>query len=276
MKTITLQEFKERNYDTSGISNHKLIDCVCLKCGCDFEYSQVKKFLRNRLSNNNKDEWETCQSCYLKIKTSENPEWVKKNSEAQKIAQNKPEQKKKNAEGVSKSWTKERRKQAGDYLKDRMENDLEFREKALSNLEWTQKRDSIFYRNIKNSWGAGGLKGAYNNIPYDSALELSFILHCEENNIPIKRYDLDPIKYKHENKERYYYPDFIINNNEVIEIKGTGLYYYKNYDRNLLKIESATEHFDSYKVIFSDDKCVTKNYKKARKLHYEIKEKNKD
>jgi hypothetical protein len=190
--------------------------------------------------------------------------------------ENNPEVKRKNAESVSKSWTKERKDKLSKYLKDRWKNDVSYREKILNNISWTQKNDDRFVRLMKKSIGIGGLKGTYKDMYYDSALELSYILYCESNLIKIKRYDLDGIKYFDENnKSRVYVPDFIINDNIIIEIKGLGLYYKKNYLRNLKKTEAlkewATLNNYEYKIIFSNDAILNKNYKTARKLHYEIK-----
>jgi len=272
MKTITLKELKDLNYSPKGVSNYKLIEGECSKCNQNFEYSNVKKFLRNRKSNQNKDEWDTCAKCYLKLKTIEDSKWMEANRQAQLIAQNRPEQKKRNAEGVSKSWDQERKSKASDFLKKRWENEEGFAEKALKNFEWTQTNDERHNEILKRSLGAGGLKGEYQGIRYDSAVELSFLLWCENKNIPIKRYDLAPISYLAEDgKTRLYFPDFIIYHNQIIEIKGLGVYYQKNYQRNLLKIDAAQKFCQNYKVIFSDDECLKKFYKKARKLHHETK-----
>lgn len=272
MKTITLKEFKKLKYNPSGISNYKLIDCKCSKCGLIFEYSNIKKFLRNRINNTNKKQWSYCQKCYLRAKTADSPEWLEKNKQAQLIAQNRPEQKIKNAKGVSRSWTQERKRSASEFLKNRIKNDLEFRAKVFNNIEWTNKNsEKAFYENLKKSLGTGGLRGVYKSMYYDSALELSFILWCESVNLKIKRYDLEPVKYIENGKNRLYFPDFIINQNDVIEIKGYGLYYKKNYEKNLLKEKAARNIFEKYEIIFSKDYRVKSFYNQARKLHHEIK-----
>jgi hypothetical protein len=206
--------------------------------------------------------WQTCQKCWLLTNTIEDPNWIKKNSEAQKISQNKPEQIQKNREGVRKSWNNERRIKASNLLKEKWKNDDAFATNALKNLNC--------HNNVKIGFGTGGLKGYYNQIYYDSALELSFILWCEYNNINIQRYSEEPIEYMDENKNiRKYYPDFIININDIVEIKGSGLWYRKNYQRNILKIEAAKKTFNSFIIIFDNDESVKKYYKTARKIHNE-------
>jgi len=272
-KEIVFEDFKNSGYDKKGITNYKLIDGSCGECGSKFEYSSVKKFLRNR-EFKHIEEWQRCSKCWLRFKTSENPEWIEKNRQAQLIAQNKPEQKRKNAEGVSKSWTKERKKKASTHLKKRWNNDDCFKKKALENLSWTQKNNDRFQQIMVKSIGSGGLKGKYNGIYYDSALELSFILWCENSNIRIKRYDEPPIKYIDENGiERLYFPDYIIKKDTIVEIKGEGLYYRKNYERNIRKIKKLKSLKRETLILFGSDKIIKKNYNRARRLHHANKEK---
>lgn len=275
MNKITLKELELRNYDYKSISNYKLIGGLCIKCGCDYSYSKVKKFLATRKNCLEKKHlWNSCRKCWLIIQTSENKEWIEKNRVSQLIAQNKPEQKRKNAEGVSKSWNKDRKNKASQFLKDRWKNDEQFKIKALLNINWTSVKDDRYEKIMSKSIFCGGLKGIYKNIRYDSALELSYILWCEENNISIKRYDLDFIEYLDEkNKKRCYIPDFIINNNTIIEIKGFGIYFFKNFKRSLLKLKVLKDWCFSkgikYKILLDNDKILVKNYKKARKIHHE-------
>lgn len=62
--------------------------------------------------------------------------------------------------------------------------------------------------------------GKYNGIHCDSAWELAYILYCNDNNIPIKRCDKVFDYFDNDGNKHRYYPDFIINDNEIIEIKG--------------------------------------------------------
>lgn len=268
MKQITYEDLKLRKFDKFKISNYKLIG-ICCRCNKEFEYSAVKNFLQSRLNNTKqKHNWQTCSKCWLKINTVENPKWIEKNRQAQLIAQNKPEQKKKNAQGVSKSWNKTRREKASKLLKEKWK-EKEFANKALKNLQWTQTNNQKFYKILKKSIGSGGLKGYYHNIYYDSALELSYLFWCFDNHIKVKRYNLDPIEYVFNNKKKLYFPDFIENDCTIVEIKGLGLYYHKNYYQNIAKIEAAKNYFDSYKVLFANDLILKTNYKKARNWHHE-------
>lgn len=268
MTKITFKQLEARQFDTSQICNIPLTG-KCKKCQQKYRYSNVKKFLRNRTNKKQlKYVWNTCQKCWLIINTAESPEWIKKNSDTQKIAQNKPEALEKNRDGVRKSWTKERRKSASEILKNKWKNDPNFRNKALLNLNSDIDR-------VKIGFGCGGLKGKYKGIKYDSALELSFILWCEHHKIDIKRYDLSPIAYGDENGiKRKYYPDFIVNQDEIVEIKGHGLWYGKNCKRNVLKADTAKKLFLNFRIIFDYDKIVKTFYKTARNLHNETYKKN--
>lgn len=265
---ITFKELEDANFDTKGISN-KPVCGRCVRCGTDFQYSSVKKFMRNRKNKlSKKSLWATCGACWFKINTAEDPQWIERNSDVQKIAQNKPEQKRKNAEGVAKSWTPDRRRKHSKLMKHKIANDPEYHAYLVDTLKPYNSG-----LNVKGGYGSGGLKGIYNDIKYDSALELSFILWCENKEIPIRRYDLYPVVYEDEDQiERCYYPDFIINEDEIVEIKGSGLWFNKNYQRNQLKTKAAKKLFRSYVVMFDSDEAVKTFYKSARKIHHEAKE----
>lgn len=47
MKKIALLELRNKNYESSKISNYELYG-KCIKCNIDFIYKSVKKFLKNR------------------------------------------------------------------------------------------------------------------------------------------------------------------------------------------------------------------------------------
>lgn len=268
MEHITFKFLQDNNFEYKGLSNRPIKD-ICIKCNKIFEYTKLKKFIRNRV-NISKKAWCQCQKCFLQYRTIDNPDWIEKNRQSQLIAQNKEEQKKKNAEAVSKSWTKTRKDKASQYLKERWANDEAFKNKAMINLSNHRKC------NFTNGIASGGLRGLYNDIYYDSALELSFILWCENNNISIRRYDKDSIRYMDEHGiERQYFPDFIINNTTIVEIKGKGIWYNKHFERNQLKMIAAKTKLNAkYCVYYDLDEQTKLFYRKARKLHHENKKKN--
>lgn len=267
MKEISFNDFEKIDFNTSGISRAKLSG-ICEICQKAYLYHSTLTFMLNRKKYpSKKDNWNSCQKCWYLSQTSKSEDWRKKNSDAQKIAQNRPEQKKKNAEGVSKSWTEERKKTNSEYLKSRWKTDEEFANKAMQNISWTQSKGDRFNQIMHKSLGRGGHKGIYNNLYYGSCLELSFIMWCETESINIKKYDLMPVSYLAEDGvQRKYYPDFIINNDTIVEIKGMSGYQ-KNPERTRLKIEAGKKHFKKYICIFQEDKILTKYYQKARKYH---------
>lgn len=63
-----------------------------------------------------------------------------------------------------------------------------------------------------------GKKGIYKGFKCDSSYELAFVIYCLEHNIKLER-NTQGFDYKFENKDRKFYPDFIINGNEYVEIK---------------------------------------------------------
>ena len=62
-------------------------------------------------------------------------------------------------------------------------------------------------------------KGNYHGVHCDSSWELAYLVYCLEHDIPIKRCNIKR-NYIFEGKEKTYFPDFIINDNQIIEIKG--------------------------------------------------------
>ena len=74
------EDLKKRQFNTKSISNCSL-EGVCKRCNNEFKYSSVKKFMRNRKNKLHKKQlWQTCAKCWLVINTSEDKEWIKKNS----------------------------------------------------------------------------------------------------------------------------------------------------------------------------------------------------
>jgi hypothetical protein len=261
---ITFKELKNRNFDKKGIGNQKF-QGVC-ECGAEYTFVNVKRFLRRKVFTES-----LCKTCY-NAKYQFTEEWRKKNSEAQLIAQNRPEVKEKMAKSISACWTDERKENAAKFLKNRMETDKDFKKKALKNLEWTSGRDKeLFLKNLKKGFGCGGKTGIFKGLTYLSLLELSFILTALRVGDSIKNYDLEGIKYKDEKgKQRVYWPDFIIG--EIIyEIKCKNVAFQKNYDRNLLKFEAgkrfAKKNKKVYRVVYLD--CNGLNYSVARRIHNE-------
>ena len=64
-----------------------------------------------------------------------------------------------------------------------------------------------------------GSMGYYHGIHCDSSWELAYLIYCLEHNIQIKRCNIR-FNYEYNGEQHIYTPDFIINESELIEIKG--------------------------------------------------------
>lgn len=68
--------------------------------------------------------------------------------------------------------------------------------------------------------GSGrGKKGWYDGVFFDSQWELAFWIYCKDHKIPIRK-NTKKFYYKINGKEHYYLPDFVVNDNQITEIKG--------------------------------------------------------
>ena len=95
------------------------------------------------------------------------------------------------------------------------------------------------------------IKGWYKNFHCDSTYELVYLIYCLDHNINIKKCD-KVYKYFYEGKYHKYYPDFIINNDTIIELKG---YHNELVD---LKAQSVTDM--KYKILYKKDLQKEFNY----------------
>ena len=91
-------------------------------------------------------------------------------------------------------------------------------DERVAKIVQTQKRNGRTGGYRENS--GIGKHGKYKNIRCDSTWELAYILYCNDHNITIKRCNKRFDYYDNEGNKHRYYPDFIINDNEIIEIKG--------------------------------------------------------
>lgn len=69
-----------------------------------------------------------------------------------------------------------------------------------------------------------GKHGVYNKIPYASTYELNYMRYLKKHSIKFKRADNKEyrIKYKFNNKEHYFYPDFYLKDTQtIVEIKSS-------------------------------------------------------
>ena len=84
--------------------------------------------------------------------------------------------------------------------------------------------DPEYARKVIQNSKNGGLKGVYKGLYYDSGYELAWlmILESEGNLLSVQRANVY-IGYKNtKGKTSHYYPDFILNGNYLVEVKGYG------------------------------------------------------
>ena len=131
------------------------------------------------------------------------------------------------------------------------------------------KRAETFHRNFEagkftfhskpspNSYGYKYKYGTYKDFYCDSSWELAFVLYCLDHNLDISR-NYEHFSYIDDSgKERYFYPDFKINNT-FYEIKG-------GYDRYA---QFKFDQFpDNYDLVWLDIKGIQKYIKYAKEVY---------
>lgn len=133
-----------------------------------------------------------CSKCVMKV-VATNEEWRKHNSQAQLKIQSTPEQKRKNAAGVSKFWA------------DNPEKLSAMREKVMAANKSEEAREKL--RNRK-SWNGRGISGNYLSIwgwiSFDSSYELQTLLALEADKT-VKTVKRGPvIQYEFEGSRQYF------------------------------------------------------------------------
>lgn len=109
------------------------------------------------------------------------------------------------------------------------------------------------YGNPQPMGQGNGWTGWYNGVLFASLLELSFMIWCDKNNIkfePISNRKDYRVQYEFLGSKRNYFPDFLINEDVVVEIKPKNLI---ASEQNLLKFEAARKMFDKFEVRTEDD-----------------------
>jgi hypothetical protein len=118
--------------------------------------------------------------------------------------------------------TDERLKQKTEKLKQRYASG-ELKNFGHSHDDETKRRMSVIAVKNKNGGyikGSGiGKKGWYKGYWCDSSWELAYVIFNLEHNIPFKR-NTEKFQYEHENKIKNWIPDFILEDNSYVEIKG--------------------------------------------------------
>lgn len=116
-------------------------------------------------------------------------------------------------------------------------------------VEYPAQNSIIFNKTQKTQFKIKEYKG----IKYQGSYELDFLEFCDSNNIIDKVSKINSIKYKHNDKIKYYHPDFFIEElNLIIEIKSD--YYYELYlEKNICKKKSCIEQGYDFIFIINKD-----------------------
>ena len=91
--------------------------------------------------------------------------------------------------------------------------------------------------------------GYLDNIFWQGTWELKYLSDCKEQGIIIKRYDLKPFEYNFNGLKHHYFPDFIINENTIVEIKGYDI----KAERTIYKMNKFMERYDNLLIITDID-----------------------
>lgn len=193
-----------------------------------------------------------CRKCVMGVVTS-NPEWLNKNSEAQKKIQSTPEQKLKNAMGVSRFWKNnpDIKKIISEKASKRYQDDLEYRRKINEGGAKNpfSLKGEFFFR--KEEW-----------IKFESSYELCFLVWAEKNNKIKKIIRCNfSIEYHFCDKTFNYFPDYItIYDDEKVltEIKSKrNIFFLNKKEKEMSKIPYAEKfvkenNLDRYDFISED------------------------
>lgn len=243
-------EYRDRPKLQSPFNKSKLrIDCSCGKVYITVLFGFHKRKYKTPV----------CDDCYRK-NYAYDIEWRTNNSKAQKVAQNRPETIRKQIKSQNKRYAQPEVIEHYRRIGKKLWEDPIYRKKV-----------------IKNSSIAKA--GIYHGLTYQSSIELAYILWCEENNKQIQNYTGSGIPYIWNGKEHRYYPDFLVDNDLIVEIKGSGGFYKRFASQNQAKFAALQEWCKSNnftnQLIFDTD-LGNKAIKEAKILHGTLSEKNND
>lgn len=236
---------KYKNYNCNKL-NIKLYCDVCKK-------EKIVKWSKIKYRTHSNDK-PICSDCAHKYGCSTHEARLN-NSKAQKIAQNKIETIKKNRnsqlkrfknlDNLNKHREMIKNLYTGDYLKK-----VKLIQSERSKILWQDEKFREKCTNVTT------LSGKYKNIKFDSSWELSYIIYYYGR---IKRCNLS-IPYVFKNKHHRYYPDFILDDKYIIEIKG------RKDEINDIKKDFAIKYINDnnlnfeYKILYKEDLIKIQNF----------------
>lgn len=277
------KEALQRRWNVSQNSFGKIIFChtweermnnsLSTKCylfyACEFCKEECilrrDKFFARKVKS-----FKSCGACHAR-NVSGLPEQRLINSEAQKIAQNRPETLKKMSDSIKKAWQRDYARRCNS-IKESYRNNPSHREKiSIASLKiWNNEE---YRKKVEKS--AAYCWGHYTGIFYQSLCELAFILWCEDKGVEVRRYDGDAIKYIDEfDATRNYIPDFIMDSKVIVEVKSS-LEREKHLGRlenTLRKLTAASElcksNGYSYRIVEIRRDLPPFYYGRARKIYH--------
>lgn len=123
-------------------------------------------------------------------------------------------------------------------------------------VEYPAQNKVIYDKMIKSGYGVKIHKNT--GLYYQGSYEKDFLDYCYDNNIEVIRGE--KVKYKFNNKIKYYFPDFfLVNYNLIIEIK-SDYYFNKHKEQNLSKQKECINR--GFEFLF----IINKNYTNFNKI----------
>lgn len=245
-KFLTIQEaelFRNQN-----VQSKRKVKSNCNICKKDFTIG-LTKWLNRKYSVS------ICRKCYVPNFVTKQTDWKETNSKAQIIAQNRPEVKIKMSESIKNMWKKNPEK-------------LEkMRQKIIEKIDSLNYRDAVLGSDNRGFI----ISNRFGKLRFDSLAELMFIIQCDkdENVKKLTRWNKSGIIYQGQTKIKRYYPDFIVNDTVIVDIKSG---FVKEKDENFEnKVNAAKEQFKEFDVqIISPSQIVNYKFRELHKLSYNI------
>lgn len=236
--------------------------CVSLKCNiCKNEY--VTKLIK--LAGRTYSKEPLCPKHYRDI-INKSEVWREKNRQAQLKAQNRPEVLEKHSLSQKRRHADPKVKEQYRQIAKKLWENEEYTKKVTNSLRKKWEDPEYAERVISNS--KQQYHGEYENLKYQSLVELAFILWQKSVNKKIERYNLKGIKWCN---NRNYYPDFIVDDNIIVEVKGgPNGWMHQRKEEIILKqnalIAWCSNNEYSQRLVFKKD--IPENfYRKAKEIH---------
>jgi hypothetical protein len=226
----------QSSYNKSNLQ----IDCPCGKTYITVLFGFHKRKYKDPV----------CDECYRKTYAYD-LEWRENNSKAQRIAQNRPEVIAKQVVSQKKRYQQEGVLDHYRAIGKRLWENPDYRKKVVANSSIAKA-------------------GTYHGLSYQSSIELAFILWCENSGKSVVNYAGEGIPYNWAGTGHHYYPDFLVDGNTIVEVKGHGGVYERDYDQNQAKFAALRIWCKSrelcVRVVFDTD-LGNRAIKEARTLH---------